>query len=232
MNDGADADVVGDRHPLAVDEQVEVLVRVQDLALLGERRQADRAQALLQRLDVLVPRRRRLQDARQLVHRAERRAQLGAAAVVAVVAVGSRGSVGVAAARQRERGDGQQHGTGAEGASHRQITAHPERGSRNGLMCRPAMNDADALEPLSSKELHDLAVHYALRHLDVGFYLRLMQALPVAEAAAGQVNEAEADVVHPPRAHRRRHGRRSRRGRRTAAAVLSRVPRERGVTPA
>lgn len=56
------------------------------------------------------------------------------------------------------------------------------------------MNDADALEALSSKELHDLAVHYALRHLDVGFYLRLMQALPVAEAAAGQVNEAEADV--------------------------------------
>lgn len=56
------------------------------------------------------------------------------------------------------------------------------------------MNDADALEALSSEKLHDLAVHYALRHLDVGFYLRLMQALPVAEAAAGQVNEAEADV--------------------------------------
>ena len=56
------------------------------------------------------------------------------------------------------------------------------------------MNDADALQALSSAELHDLAVHYALRHLDVGFYLRLMQALPVAEAAAGQVNEAEADV--------------------------------------
>ena len=57
------------------------------------------------------------------------------------------------------------------------------------------MAEPDALEALSSAELHDLAVHYALRHLDVGFYLRLMQALPVAEAAAGQVNEAEADVL-------------------------------------
>ena len=57
------------------------------------------------------------------------------------------------------------------------------------------MADADALDALSSAELHDLAVHHALRHLDVGFYLRLMQALPVAEAAAGQVDEAEADVL-------------------------------------
>jgi hypothetical protein len=56
------------------------------------------------------------------------------------------------------------------------------------------MADADALESLSSAELHDLAVHYALRHLDVGFFLRLMRALPVAEAAAGQIDEAEADV--------------------------------------
>jgi hypothetical protein len=57
------------------------------------------------------------------------------------------------------------------------------------------MNDADALDPLSSKELHDLAVRYAKRHLDVGFFIRLMKTLPVAEAAAGEVDEAESDVL-------------------------------------
>jgi hypothetical protein len=56
------------------------------------------------------------------------------------------------------------------------------------------MVDPDALDELSSKRLHDLAVHRALRHLDVGFFLRLIRTLPVAEAAAGQVEEAEADV--------------------------------------
>ncbi len=53
----------------------------------------------------------------------------------------------------------------------------------------------DPLEGRSSKELHDLAVHHAVRHLDVGFFVRLMQALPVAEAAAGQIDEAEADAL-------------------------------------
>lgn len=57
------------------------------------------------------------------------------------------------------------------------------------------MNDADGLDPLSSEELHDLAVRYAKRHLDVGFFIRLMKTLPVAEAAAGEVDEAEADVL-------------------------------------
>jgi len=50
------------------------------------------------------------------------------------------------------------------------------------------------LDALSAKELHDLAVKYALRHLDIGFFFRLMEFLPVAEAAAGEWNEAEADV--------------------------------------
>jgi hypothetical protein len=55
--------------------------------------------------------------------------------------------------------------------------------------------DIDPLEPLSSQELHDLAVHYAVRHLDVPFFVRLMQALPVAEAAAGEIDEATADAL-------------------------------------
>lgn len=57
------------------------------------------------------------------------------------------------------------------------------------------MSDDDALDALSAKELHDLAVRYALRHLDVAFFIRLMQDLPVAEAAVGQVQEAEADAM-------------------------------------
>ena len=53
----------------------------------------------------------------------------------------------------------------------------------------------DTLDALSAKELHDLAVRYALRHLDVAFFYRLMADLPVAEAAVGQVDEAEADAM-------------------------------------
>jgi hypothetical protein len=52
----------------------------------------------------------------------------------------------------------------------------------------------DALERLSSKELHDLAVDYARKHLDLKFFLRLMELLPAAEAAAGELDEATADV--------------------------------------
>ncbi len=57
------------------------------------------------------------------------------------------------------------------------------------------MPDDDRLDELSSKELHDLAVRYALRHLDIPFFIRLMRALPVAEAAAGQIDEARADAL-------------------------------------
>ena len=57
------------------------------------------------------------------------------------------------------------------------------------------MLDDDQLDARSSKELHDLAVRYALRHLDIPFFIRLMQALPVAEAAAGEIDQAEADAM-------------------------------------
>src|SRR3954470_17455629 len=52
----------------------------------------------------------------------------------------------------------------------------------------------DPLEALSSTELHDLAVDYAKHHLDVRFFWRLMKVLPAAEAAAGDVAEAETDI--------------------------------------
>jgi hypothetical protein len=56
------------------------------------------------------------------------------------------------------------------------------------------MPDDDPLERLSSAELHDLAVGRARRHLDVRFFWRLMELLPAAEAATGDVDEAQADV--------------------------------------
>jgi hypothetical protein len=52
----------------------------------------------------------------------------------------------------------------------------------------------DALERLSSAELHDLAVSRAKRHLDVRFFWNLIRVLPAAEAAAGEVDEATEDV--------------------------------------
>lgn len=52
----------------------------------------------------------------------------------------------------------------------------------------------DGLDRLSAKELHDMATERARRHLDLGFYWRLLEYLPVAETAAGRVDEAEADM--------------------------------------
>jgi hypothetical protein len=54
----------------------------------------------------------------------------------------------------------------------------------------------DGLEGLSSKELHDLAVHHARRHLNVKFFWRLMEVLPAAEAAAGDTGEMASDIDH------------------------------------
>jgi hypothetical protein len=53
---------------------------------------------------------------------------------------------------------------------------------------------SDSLDELSSEKLHGLAVQYALRHVDVGFFWRLLKYLPAAEAVAGEVEEAELDV--------------------------------------
>ena len=57
------------------------------------------------------------------------------------------------------------------------------------------MATREELEALSSKELHDRAFDVAKRHVDVGFFWRLMKALPAAEAAIGEEEEAEQDVM-------------------------------------
>ncbi|HEY3210809.1 MAG TPA: hypothetical protein VGL18_13660 [Actinomycetota bacterium] len=57
------------------------------------------------------------------------------------------------------------------------------------------MSTREELERLSSKELHDRAIRVAERRLDVGFLWQLIKAIPVAEAAAGDLRESEADVA-------------------------------------
>ncbi len=77
---------------------------------------------------------------------------------------------------------------------------------------------------LTSKELHDRAVKRARHHLDVKFFCDLVKLVPAAQAAAGDLDEAENDVFHLS-AHVddiTESGRGRDRG--DAAAVLPRVP--------
>jgi hypothetical protein len=57
------------------------------------------------------------------------------------------------------------------------------------------MPTTDELEQLSTKELHDRAVHLAERRLDLLWLWRLVKAIPVAEAAAGEMDKAQADIA-------------------------------------
>ncbi|MBV9205236.1 MAG: hypothetical protein JO037_07495 [Actinobacteria bacterium] len=58
------------------------------------------------------------------------------------------------------------------------------------------MTTRDELDKLTSRELHDLAVRRALRHVDVEFLWELLRAIPAAEAAVGHPQEAGRDVSH------------------------------------
>jgi hypothetical protein len=57
------------------------------------------------------------------------------------------------------------------------------------------MTAREELESLSSKDLHDRAVRLAEHRLDVGFLWRLIKTIPAAQAAAGHLDEAEADIA-------------------------------------
>ena len=57
------------------------------------------------------------------------------------------------------------------------------------------MTAREELEKLSSKELHDRAASLAEHRLDVAFLWKLLKSIPVAQAAAGHLEEAEADVA-------------------------------------
>ncbi|RMI34954.1 hypothetical protein [Nocardia stercoris] len=58
------------------------------------------------------------------------------------------------------------------------------------------MADEVQLDRLSSKELHDRAVKYAVTHGDIRFLWRLLESIPAAQAAAGNLGESEADIKY------------------------------------
>jgi hypothetical protein len=53
---------------------------------------------------------------------------------------------------------------------------------------------ADDLETLSTRELHDRAVHRAETHVDVKFFWSLLKAIPAAELVSGDEGEADYDL--------------------------------------
>jgi len=52
----------------------------------------------------------------------------------------------------------------------------------------------DDLDQLSTHELHDRAVHRAVKHLYVKFLWSLLGMIPAAETASGDVGEADYDI--------------------------------------
>ncbi|HEX3519971.1 MAG TPA: hypothetical protein VHT29_13140 [Solirubrobacteraceae bacterium] len=52
---------------------------------------------------------------------------------------------------------------------------------------------ADALDALSTIELHDRAIRRAEKHLDVKFFWTLLKAIPAAETLSGDDGEAQYD---------------------------------------
>jgi hypothetical protein len=56
------------------------------------------------------------------------------------------------------------------------------------------LHTTDDLEKLSTHELHDRAVRRAERHLDVKFLWSLLEMIPAAETARGDVGEADFDI--------------------------------------
>jgi hypothetical protein len=59
------------------------------------------------------------------------------------------------------------------------------------------MTTRDELERLPTKELHDLAIDRAKRHMDVGFLWDLVKALPVAEEVVGDDDRSKIDIARP-----------------------------------
>lgn len=57
------------------------------------------------------------------------------------------------------------------------------------------MTTREELDALSSRELHDRAVHHALHHADVEFLWQLLRAIPAAEAAEGHPAHAGMDIT-------------------------------------
>lgn len=54
---------------------------------------------------------------------------------------------------------------------------------------------SDELEAQDTNELHDRAVGHAVRHLDLAFLWRLVESIPAASAAAGDLDRSQTDVM-------------------------------------
>ena len=52
----------------------------------------------------------------------------------------------------------------------------------------------DDLEQCSTHELHDRAMHRAEKHFDVKFLWSLLEIIPAAETATGDMGEADFDI--------------------------------------
>jgi hypothetical protein len=59
------------------------------------------------------------------------------------------------------------------------------------------MTDRDALDRLTSAELHDRATRLAWRRVDVTFLWDLLKTIPEARAAAGDEERSESDITRP-----------------------------------
>jgi hypothetical protein len=57
------------------------------------------------------------------------------------------------------------------------------------------MAEAEDLDALSSRELHDRAIRLAVSRRDVRFLWRLLREIPAAQAAAGDLRRGETDVI-------------------------------------
>lgn len=58
------------------------------------------------------------------------------------------------------------------------------------------MQDAEDLEALPARELHDRAIKLAVQRRDMGFLWELLKVIPAAEAAAGHVDRGENNLLH------------------------------------
>lgn len=59
----------------------------------------------------------------------------------------------------------------------------------------PTPGAREDLDRLSTQQLHDRAIHRAEKHMDVKFFWTLLEAIPAAEALAGNFGEADFDIV-------------------------------------
>jgi hypothetical protein len=58
------------------------------------------------------------------------------------------------------------------------------------------MAEVEDLSALSAKELHDRAIKLALQRGDVRFLWKLMSEIPAAQAATGDLDRSNSDLLH------------------------------------